>query len=122
MSDTTRQSKTRADRLRREEPELLEPGFLVALTLRPGAAPLRCYVGEVQHVGIWGIRLTLVDWISGLMTGSDFVVPWSEITAILVGTPEHDIAMFGEDAKRWQTLCGRLGGEPQDDPAEDAAE
>ena len=33
-------------------------GFLVALTLKEGAAPLRCYVGEVQSADEHGVRLT----------------------------------------------------------------
>ena len=80
----------------------LEPGFLVALTLRPDAAPLRCYVGEVQMIDERGIRVTLIDWLIGSCCGWDLFVPWEQVTSALVSTSEHDANGFGDDAARWQ--------------------
>ena len=86
----------------------LEVGQVVALSMRPGAAPLRCYVGEIQAIDERGLRLTLVDWMSGRMVGNDFFAPWSEITSALVCTKNHDAEMFGESAKNWQTQMSEL--------------
>ncbi len=88
----------------------LEAGWWVALTLRPGAAPLRCYVGEVQAVDDRGVRITLVDWVTGRAVGNDLFAPWAEISAALVCTPDHDRGLFGEDARRWQALMGSTPG------------
>jgi hypothetical protein len=82
--------------------QTIAAGFWVALTLREGTAPLRSYVGEVQAVDGNGIRLTLIDWISLTMSGSDLFVPWSNIEAALIATPEHNPEMFVEQAKAWQ--------------------
>ncbi len=84
------------------EDQTIAAGFLVALTLREGTAPLRSYVGEVQTVDGNGIRLTLIDWISLTMSGSDLFVPWSNIEAALIATPEHDSDIFVKEAEAWQ--------------------
>ena len=80
----------------------LEPGYAVALTLTPDAAPLRVYVGQVQTVDEHGVRLTLVDWLIGSFSGWDVFVPWSQITSALVATPDHDVPRFGDAAGDWQ--------------------
>ena len=92
----------------------LEPGYWVALTLKPGAAPLRCYVGEVQATDERGVRITLIDWLTGRANSYDLFVSWENITSSLVCTPEHDLENFGRAAERWQNLSTAL-----DKPAED---
>ncbi|EGK85120.1 hypothetical protein [Microcoleus vaginatus] len=81
--------------------QTIAAGFWVALTLREGTAPLRSYVGEVQTVDGNGIRLTLIDWISLTLNGFDLFVPWSNIEAALIATPEHNSERFVEEAKAW---------------------
>ena len=80
------------------------PGNIVALTLAEGAAPLRCYVGEVQAVDEKGVRITLMDWIAGSFVGMDMFAPWNRITAALVATEDHSLDKSGMTAfTKWQT-------------------
>jgi hypothetical protein len=84
----------------------LQPGWWVALTLAAGSAPLRCYVGEVQAVDERGVRITLVDWLLGMACGFDLFVPWRNIESALVGTDQHSLDHFGDEAGKWQTrMC-----------------
>lgn len=80
----------------------VRPGYMAALVLRKDAAPLRCYVGEVQDVDEHGVRLTLVDWFVGTPSGWDFFVPWESITAALVATSDHDLDRFRDAAADFQ--------------------
>jgi hypothetical protein len=80
----------------------LAPGFWVAVTLRPGAAPLRVYVGRVQAVDERGLRLTLVDWSTGGADSWDVYAPWSEVTSMLIATADHATEGFGDAAQEWQ--------------------
>jgi hypothetical protein len=82
----------------------LEAGWWVALTLAPDSAPLRVYVGQVQDVDERGVRLTLVDWVSGAANSWDFFAPWPCIRSVLVGPHEHATERFGDAASRWQEL------------------
>jgi hypothetical protein len=77
-------------------------GYWVALTLKPDAAPLRAYVGQVQALDQYGVRITLVDWLTGGAHGYDFFATWDSISSALVATPDHDIDNFGERARWWQ--------------------
>ena|SRR6266853_3111688 len=89
----------------------LSPGFCVALTLRQGTAPLRCYVGEVQYVDNHGVRITLVDWIGGTFSGPDLFVPWSSLESALIATPDHHMKEFEREASNWQDkMCGNSDG------------
>lgn len=85
------------------------PGFWAALTLKAGAAPLRCYVGEVQSVDIHGVRITLIDWLVGGPFGYDVFVPWTNLESALVATQDHDLKRFGEEAAKWQERCAAEG-------------
>jgi len=85
--------------------------FWIALTLREGTAPLRSYVGQVQAVDANGVRLTLIDWVTGSASGYDLFVPWSNIEAALIATPEHDAKGFGERAAEWKKA---VSGEKSD--------
>ncbi len=81
----------------------LEVGYLVALNVREGMTPLPCYVGQIQAVDERGVRLTLVDWFVGIMSGADFFASWEIIEAALVYTPDHAAELFLDDASKWQT-------------------
>ncbi len=68
--------------------QVLEIGDVVELELQHprGAAP----VGEIQAIGTWGIRMTLIDWLTCRFTGYDMAVPWDEIRSIpLIATKDH---------------------------------
>jgi hypothetical protein len=91
---------------------LLKPGWWVALTLKPDTAPLRCYVGQIQALSDDGVRLTLVDWFTGMAAGYDFYVPHRNIESALVCTEEHDLKGFGDHAGKWQTNMGPKEKEP----------
>ena len=69
-----------------------EPGFRVAVRLRPGTAPIPCYVGEVVATDEHGVRLTLVDWIVGGFVSHDMYVPWTNIEMAYVATPNDTLA------------------------------
>jgi hypothetical protein len=85
------------------ETNTLQVGHWVALTLAEGAAPLSAYVGQIEAVDDRGVRLTLIDWLTGDAHGYDLFVPWSEIRAALVATPDHDVSRFGDAGAKWQT-------------------
>lgn len=85
----------------------LKPGWWVAVVLKPGAAPLRCYVGQIQTIDGQGMRLTLVDWISGMPSGWDFFVPHASLESALVCTDKHDMKQFGDAAGKWQESMER---------------
>jgi hypothetical protein len=86
----------------------IQVGYWAAVSLCPDAAPLRCYVGQVDAVDQRGIRLTLVDWLSGTPSGWDLFAPWEQITSMLVATPDHDVQSFGEATSTWQTKMNGL--------------
>jgi len=95
----------------------LQVGYWVALTLTPDSAPLNSYVGTVQALDGHGIRITLVDWISGRADGWDLFLPWSSIQSALVATHSHNVKGFGEAAGEWQQSIGEMrgeGGDPDD--------
>lgn len=76
---------------------------VVAVVLRPGAAPSRCYVGEVQAVDDLGLRITCMDWFIGQFSGFDVFAPWSQITATKVATEQHSLEGGGIDQfSAWQ--------------------
>jgi len=87
--------------------QALGVGHWVALTLPEGVAPLRSYVGQVQATDEYGVRITLVQWLTGTATGYDLFVPWEHIQSALVATPEHDIEGFAESAGRWQSALNK---------------
>lgn len=87
----------------------LEVGYVVALSLVEGAAPLRSYVGQIEAIDDRGIRLTLIDWIAGRPDSWDLFVPWESITAALVATESHAVNEFGDPAADWQGAMSKLG-------------
>jgi hypothetical protein len=81
--------------------ELLKKGWWVAVTVKPGLFPLRCYVGEVWAVQEDGIVITTVDWLMGTASGWDLAIPWENFDGALVCTELHDKRRFGEFAATW---------------------
>ena len=95
-------------------------GNVVAVTLKRDAAPMRCYVGEVQAVDNLGLRITMLDWIVGRFTGFDVFMPWSQVTSIKVATEEHSLEKDGIDSfGQWQTEMNKMVAPTKDDPATD---
>ena len=80
----------------------LKPGWWVAVILKPGAAPRRCYGGEIQAIDAQGLRLTLIDWVVETATGWDFFVPHTSLESAFVATDQHDLREFGEAVGKWQ--------------------
>ena len=80
----------------------LRVGWWVAATVSEGIAPARCFVGQVEHVGEEGIRLTLMDWLVGRAAGWDVWIPWRNLECAMVCTGAHDLRQFGESAGQWQ--------------------
>ncbi|RBQ20473.1 hypothetical protein DP939_11910 [Spongiactinospora rosea] len=77
-----------------------EPGFVVALRVREGAAPLRSYVGKVQAADEHGVRVTLADWLVGGFVSHDLFVPWANIEVAYIATEDYTP---GEgELGRWQ--------------------
>jgi hypothetical protein len=100
----------------------LAVGYGVALTLREGTAPLRCYVGQVQAVDEHGVRITLIDWLTGAANEWDFFATWDSITSALVATPAHATELFADAAAKWQsqsTALGQIGEADRISPDED---
>lgn len=103
----------------------IKPGYWIAASLKPNTAPLRCYVGQVQAVDDLGVRLTLVDWLSGLAAMDDIFIPWHNLESALIATEDHDKTHFGDAAIQWQNqMCGtpvetesaqRIGTQKSDD-------
>jgi hypothetical protein len=93
----------------KERKPMLKVGWWVALTLKPNVAPLRCCVGQVQAIDAEGIRITLVDWFTGMAADWDFFVPRSNVESILIATEEHDLKMFGDAAGKWQQQMDTIG-------------
>jgi hypothetical protein len=85
----------------RNEPTL-RPGWFVAVVLKLGTAPRRCYAGQIQAVDDQGLRLTLVDWVVGSATSWDLFIPRASLESALVAASEHDLRQFGPMVGKWQ--------------------
>jgi hypothetical protein len=100
---------------------LLKVGWWAALNLKPDVAPRRCYVGQIQAMSDDGIRITLVDRISGLAEGHDLYIPHRNIESALVCTEEDDFEGFGDDAGKWQTKMDEKDKTPSTENADGSA-
>lgn len=87
----------------------LSPGMWVALGLRENVAPLRSYIGQIQSVDDRGVRITLVDFFTGMASSWDFFVTWQNITSALVATSDHAVQHFGDAAEKFQSSMIKLG-------------
>jgi hypothetical protein len=72
-------------------------------------APLRCYVGQIQAIDSDGMRITLVDWFTGMAANWDFFVSHRNIESALVCTEEHDLKGFGDAGGKWQEQMDKIG-------------
>lgn len=83
--------------------QTLKPGWWVAVTLKPDTAPLRSYVGQIMAVDSQGIRITLVDWLTGMARSWDLFIPYNNLESALIATEDHNLEGFGDAAGKWQT-------------------
>jgi elongation factor P hydroxylase len=92
----------------------IDVGYWMAVVLPKDTAPLRCYVGQVQAVDEQGVRLTLMDWITGTASNYDFFVAWRNLESALIATPEHSRHDFEQQARQWQEAMMKHAHSPQD--------
>ena len=88
--------------------EAIKPGYFVAISLIPGTAPECCYIGLVQVLDEYGIRMTQVEWddqLDGVKQYSeDIFVPWVNVNSMLVCTHEEPTRRFVRDkAPKWKS-------------------
>ena len=89
------------------KPDVLKPGYFVAVSLIPETAPECCYIGLVQVLDEYGIRMTQVEWddqLDGVKQFSeDIFVPWVNVNSMLVCTQEEPTRRFVRDrAPKWK--------------------
>ena len=89
------------------KPDVLKPGYFVAVSLIPETAPEYCYIGLVQVLDEYGIRMTQVEWddqLDGVKQFSeDIFVPWVNVNSMLVCTQEEPTRRFVKDrAPKWK--------------------
>jgi len=89
------------------KPQTILPGYCVAVSLVPETAPTNCYIGLVDAVDEYGIRVNLVHWddkldMLGGYTESIFI-PWVNINSILISTEKQPTRRFMTDrAPKWR--------------------
>ncbi len=89
------------------KPDVLKPGYFVAVSLIPETAPEYCYIGLVQVLDEYGIRMTQVEWddqLDGVKQFSeDIFIPWVNVNSMLVCTQEEPTRRFVKDrAPKWK--------------------
>jgi len=89
------------------KPNVLKPGYFVAVSLIPETAPECCYIGLLQVLDEYGIRMTQVEWddqLDGVKQFSeDIFVPWVNVNSMLVCTQEEPTRRFVKDrAPKWK--------------------
>lgn len=89
------------------KPEVLKPGYFVAVSLIPETAPECCYIGLVQVLDEYGVRMTQVEWddqLDGIKQFSeDIFVPWVNVNSMLVCTQQEPTRRFVRDrAPAWK--------------------
>ncbi len=89
------------------KPDVIKPGYFVAVSLIPETAPECCYIGLVQVLDEYGIRMTQVEWddqLDGVKQFSeDIFIPWVNINSMLVCTKQEPIRRFLRDrAPAWK--------------------
>ncbi len=87
--------------------QTVRAGYYVALCLAPGMAPCNCYIGLVNDVDEYGVRINLVHWEDSLdkVVGEteDFFAPWASISSMLVCNEEEPSVHFIKiKAPKWQ--------------------
>ena len=101
------------------KPEVLKPGYFVAISLIPETAPECCYIGLVQVLDEYGVRMTHVEWddqLDGVKQFSeDIFVPWVNVNSMLVCTHEEPTRRFVRDrAPAWKTQIEAMYKRSQD--------
>ena len=89
------------------KPTVLKPGYFVAVSLIPETAPECCYIGLVQVLDEYGVRMTQVEWddqLDGVKQFSeDIFVPWVNVNSMLVCTQQEPTRRFVRDrAPAWK--------------------
>jgi hypothetical protein len=89
------------------KPEVLKPGYFVAVSLIPETAPECCYIGLVQVLDEYGVRMTQVEWddqLDGVKQFSeDIFMPWVNVNSMLVCTQQEPTRRFVRDrAPAWK--------------------
>ena len=97
------------------KPQAIKTGFYVAVCMEPDTAPCNCYIGLVQALDDFGVRLDLVHWddkldMMGGYTESLFV-PWMNINSMLVSTEVQPTRRFMADrARKWKDQIEAMYG------------
>jgi hypothetical protein len=89
---------------------LLKKGWWICATVSREVFPRRAYVGQIQEVDAEGIRLTRIDWFTGMASGFDLLIPWRHLDGALVCTDKHDHDAFYKVAGEWETAIDQLDG------------
>ncbi len=89
------------------KPTVLKPGYFVAASLIPETAPECCYIGLVQILDEYGVRMTQVEWddqLDGVKQFSeDIFIPWVNVNSMLVCTQQEPTRRFIRDrAPAWK--------------------
>jgi hypothetical protein len=97
------------------KPQTIQPGYCVAVSLVPETAPHNCYIGLVEVVDEYGIRVDLVHWDDKLdMLGGyteSLFIPWVNINSILVSTEKQPTRRFMTDrAPKWREQIESIHG------------
>ena len=101
------------------KPEVLKPGYFVAVSLIPETAPECCYIGLVQVLDEYGVRMTQVEWddqLDGVKQFSeDIFVPWVNVNSMLVCTQQEPTRRFVRDrAPAWKAQIEAMYKRSQD--------
>lgn len=89
------------------KPQAIQAGYCVAVSLLSGTAPRNCYIGLVDVVDEYGMKVDLVHWDDKLdMLGGyteSLFVPWANISSILISNQKQPTRRFMTDkAPKWQ--------------------
>ena len=97
------------------KPTAVKAGFYIAVGLVPGTAPRCCYIGQVQAVDEYGVRINPVEWEEKLdvvhVHTEDMFFPWVNISSMLVGTEHQPERRFVRDrGPAWQAEFEAMHG------------
>ena len=95
------------------KPQAVKINSFVAVSLEAGTAPDNCYIGVVEDVDEYGLRINLIHWDGELdMVGGyteSLFFPWKNVTSILISNEERPNKRFlSMRAKSWQAQIESL--------------
>ena len=95
------------------KPQAVKINSFVAVSLEAGTAPNNCYIGVVEDVDEYGLRINLIHWDEELdMVGGyteSLFLPWKNVTSILISAEERPTKRFlSMRAKSWQAKIEAL--------------